>query len=125
MLLYNVYYTQYCIVTNIGAEMVIKSILKEELVNSIRMEKRYEEELVKLPKGSLVKRNIKGHKYYYLVYREKGEFKSIYKGKSVPAKDLKRYKQGKELRAKYRKALSQLNKQIRYLKGALRGKEEI
>jgi hypothetical protein len=105
--------------------MVIKSVLKEELANSLRMKKRYEQELSRLPKGSLVRRNIKGHRYYYLVYREKGEFKSIYKGKSVPDKDLEKYRQAKEKRAKYRKALSQLKKQIRYLKGALRGKEEI
>lgn len=108
-----------------GAEMVIKSVLKEELTNSLRMQKRFEQELAKLPKGSLVKRNIKGHEYYYVVYRENGKFKSIYKGKSVSDKELKRYKQAKELRAKYRKALSKLKKQICYLKGSLRGKEEI
>lgn len=105
--------------------MIIKGVLKEELANSLRMKKLYEQELAKLPKGSLVKRNIKGHEYYYLVYREKGEFKSIYKGKAVSDKDLKKYKQAKEQRAKHRKALSQLKKQIRYLKGTLRGKEEI
>jgi len=105
--------------------MVIKSVLKEELANSLRMKKRYEGELSRLPKGSLVKRNIKRHKYYYLVYREKGKFKSIYKGKSVSDEELKKHKQAKKQRAKYRKALSQLKKQIRYLKGVLRGKEEI
>ena len=105
--------------------MVIKGVLKEELANSLRMKKRYERELAKLPKGSLVKRNIKGHEYYYLVYRENGKFKSIYKGKSVRDEDLKKYQEAKNLRSKYRKALSQLKKQIRYLKGVLRGKEEI
>ena len=105
--------------------MVIKSILKEELTNSLRMKKRYERELAKLPKGSLVKRNIKGHEYYYLVYRENGKFKSVYKGKSVPDKELKKYQEAKNLRSKYRRALSQLKKQIRYLRGVLRGKEEI
>ena len=105
--------------------MVIKSVLKEELANSLRMKKRYERELAKLPRGSLIKRNIKGHAYYYLVYRENGKFKSIYKGKSVRDKDLKKYQEAKNLRAKYRKSLSQLKKQIRYLKGVLRGKEEI
>ena len=105
--------------------MVIKSVLREELANSLRMKKRYEQELAKLPKGSLVKRNIKGHEYYYLIYRENGKFKSVYKGKSVRDKDLKKYQEAKNLRSKYRKALSQLKKQIRYLKGVLRGKEEI
>jgi len=105
--------------------MVIKSVLREELANSLRMKKRYDRELAKLPKGSLVKRNIKGHEYYYLVYRENGKFKSVYKGKSVRDKELRKYQEAKNLRSKYRQALSQLKKQILYLKGVLRGKEEI
>ena len=105
--------------------MVIKSVLREELQNSLRMKKQYERELAKLPKGSLVKRTIKGHEYYYLIYRENGKFKSIYKGKSVTKKELKKYQDAKELRAKYRNSLSKLKRQIRYLEGVLRGKEEI
>ena len=105
--------------------MAIKSVLREELENSLRMQKRYEKELSKLPKGSISKRNIKGHEYYYLVYRENGKFKSEYKGKSVSARELEKYSEAKKMRAKYRKALSQLKKQIRYLKGVLRGKAEI
>jgi U3 small nucleolar RNA-associated protein 14 len=105
--------------------MVIKSVLREELQNSLRMKKQYERELAKLPKGSLVKRIIKGHEYYYLVYRENGKFKSIYKGKSVTKRELKKYQDAKELRAKYRHSLSKLKRQIHYLEGALRGKEEI
>ena len=56
--------------------MVIKSILKEELANSGRMKQRYEQELAKLPTGSLVKRIIKGHEYVYLVYRKDGKVKT-------------------------------------------------
>lgn len=105
--------------------MVIKGILREELENSLRMKKRYEQELAKLPKGSLVKRVIKGHGYYYLVYRQNGKVKSVYRGKSPSEKELQKYQQAKELRSKYRKALSQLKKQIRYLRGVLRGREEV
>jgi hypothetical protein len=105
--------------------MVIKAVLREELANSLRMKERYERELAKLPRGSLVRRTIKGHQYYYLVYREAGKVRSDYRGKSVPARELQKYARAKELRAKYRKALSQLRRQIRYLQGVLRGKEEI
>jgi len=105
--------------------MTIKSVLKEELANSLRMQKLYEKELSKLPQGSISKRNIKGNEYYYLVYRENGKFKAVYKGKCVSDTVLEKYAQAKELRSKYRKAISQLKKQIRYLKGGLRGKEEI
>ena len=65
-----------------------------------------------------------GHAYYYLISRENDRFRSLYRGKSVPPAELRRYREAKAKRAKYRRSLSQLKKQIRYLKGALRGKEE-
>ncbi len=105
--------------------MAIKGVLREELASSIQMKDRFDAALAALPRGSLVRREIKGNVYYYLISREAGKFKSVYKGKSVSAAELRKYKQAKEQRAKYRKSLSQLKKQIRYLKGALRGKEEI
>lgn len=105
--------------------VMIKGVLKEELENSLRMQKRFEQELLKLPKGSMVARKIKGHTYYYLVMRENGAFKSIYRGKAVSEKEREKFAEAKRLRAKYRRSLSQLRKQVRYLKGVLRGKEEI
>lgn len=62
---------------------VIKSVLKEELANSLAMKKSYERDLAKLPKGSLVKKKIKGHEYYYLQVREKGKGRFIYKANSL------------------------------------------
>jgi hypothetical protein len=38
---------------------VIKGVLREELENSLRMKEDYERELVKLPRGSLIKKTIK------------------------------------------------------------------
>ncbi len=105
--------------------MVIKSVLREELRNSLRMKKRYERVVAKLPRGALVKRNIKGHEYYYLVFREGGKVRSVYKGKSVPERERNKYAEAKRSRAKYRQAVSQLNKQIRFLERALRGKEDV
>ncbi len=102
----------------------IKSVLKEELSNSLRMKKGYERELAKLPKGSLVKKKIKGHGYYYLVVRNGAKIRFIYKGK-VSETELKKYKEVKQYRARYRSLLSQVKKQIRFLKSSLRGKESI
>ena len=110
-------------VTEIG--MTIKGVLREELDNSIRMQKRYEEELERLPAGSLVKKNIKGNEYYYIVLRENGKVKFVYQGKEVSEALVEEYRRAKELRAKYRKLLSQVKKQIKFLKGALRGQESI
>ncbi len=105
--------------------MAIKGVLKEELDNSIKMKKKYEEELASLPVGSLIKKKIKGHEYYYIVLRKNGNVKFIYKGKNVSEDLIREYKRAKELRKKYRNALSQLKKQIKFLKGALRGQESI
>ena len=103
---------------------VLKGVLKEELDNSLRMKKNYERELARLPKGSLIKKKIKGHEYYYLVVREAGKVRFIYKGK-VSQQQLQKYRQAKEYRAKYRELLSEVKKQIRFLRSALRGKEPV
>jgi len=103
---------------------VIKSVLQEELNNSLRMKKEYEAALNKLPKGSLVVKKIKGHEYHYLVYRENKKVQYKYKGK-ISEKEKKKYEEAKKQRAQYRKLLSKVKKQIKYLRGTLRGKEPI
>jgi hypothetical protein len=99
--------------------MVIKSVLREELRNSRQLKRRYEGQLKQLPKGSLVKKRIKNHEYYYLVLREKGKVRFIYKGKKVSSAEKKKYSEAKRLRAKYRRLLSQVNKQIKFLEKSL------
>ena len=42
-------------------------------------------EITKYPKGSIQKKTIKGHTYYYLLYRERGKITHDYLGKEVPA----------------------------------------
>ena len=79
---------------------VIKSVLREELANSLAMKKSYERELAKLPKGSLARKTIKGHEYYYLQVREKGKVRFIYKGKLADG-EIEKYEQAKQYRAKY------------------------
>jgi len=103
---------------------VIKGVLAEELENSLRMKREYEEALRRLPQGCLAKRKIRGHEYFYLVKRFDKKVKYIYKGK-VPEEEIKKYEEAKVMRSKYRKLLSQVKKQIRFLRGSLRGKEAI
>jgi len=103
---------------------VIKGTLREELKNSLKMKKEYEREIAKLPKGSLIKKKVKGHEYYYLLLRVKGKVKFVYKGK-VSEEEIKKYKKAKEYRAKYRKLLSKVKKQIKFLRSTLRGKESV
>ncbi len=103
---------------------VLKGALAEELENSLRMQREYGAALKKLPQGCLTAREIRGHKYYYLAQRIGKKVKFRYKGK-ISDEEIKRYDDAKALRAKYRKLLSQVKKQIRFLRGALRGKEAI
>ena len=101
---------------------VIKGVLKEELENAIRQEAAYCKALKELPAGVLVKKEIKGHNYFYLMAREKGKVRFIYKGK-LSKDEVKRFGELKKMRAQYRKLLSQVRRQISFLKKALRAKE--
>ena len=103
---------------------VIKGVLAEELKNSLQMKKAYEQALKKLPQGCLVSREIHGHKYFYLVKRMGDKVKFIYKGK-VPEEEIKKYEEAKVRRKQYRNLLSQVKKQIKFLRSSLRGKEAI
>ena len=103
---------------------VIKGSLSEELDNSLRMKKEYEAVLRNIPQGCLAEKKIRGHKYYYLVQRVGPRVKYIYKGK-VSQKEIQEFEGAKRRRAQYRNLLSRVKRQIRFLKGALRGKEAI
>jgi len=103
---------------------VIKGVLAEELENSLRMQNDYASALNKLPQGCLVQKKIRGHVYYYLVKRQGKRIVYVYKGKSSP-EEIKKFNEAKRLRVKYRNSLSKVKKQVRFLKGALRGKEPI
>lgn len=103
---------------------IIKGVLKEELDNSLKMKKGYEQALEDLPRGCLVAKEIRGHKYYYLAVRENDKVKYAYKGK-ISDEDIQKYEEAKKFRAKYRNLLSQVKKQIKFLRKTLRGKESV
>jgi hypothetical protein len=104
---------------------IIKGVLKEELENSIKLKKDYEHELKLHPVGSIVKKYIKGHRYYYQAFRVGPNVRFIYKGKKLPEGFLAEFKKSKNLRAKHKKMVGQLTKRIKYLKRALSGKEDV
>lgn len=101
---------------------VIKNVLEEELENSLRQQKAYEKAIKNIPKGVLVKKEIKGKHYYYLMFRENGKVRFVYKGKASPG-EIKQYEEFKQTRAKYKKLLSDIKKQISFLRKALNAKE--
>jgi len=103
--------------------MAIKELLKEELGNSLRMERDYRRALGKLPRGSVVKKIIRGRPYYYLAYREKSRVRFLYKGRKMEERELAKYRDAKRFRAQYRKLLSDVRKQIVFLRKVLRAKQ--
>ncbi|MGH7885557.1 MAG: hypothetical protein ACRENO_07670 [Thermodesulfobacteriota bacterium] len=105
--------------------MSIKSVLQEELNNSQRIKIRFEKELNNLPKGSLIKKRINENIYYYKVFREGKKVNFEYMGKKLSDKEIDEWEEIKIKRSKLRKNISVLKKQIKFLNGALRGKEEI
>ena len=101
---------------------IIKGVLREELANALKMKESYEKALEELPRGALIRKDVKGHLYYYLVVREGKKVNFLYKGKVLPEEEIRKYEEAKKLRAKYRSLLSGLKKEIVFLERALRGK---
>ena len=99
---------------------VIRDVLKEELVNSQRMRRRYEQALRRLGKGSLVMKRIGGHSYYYLAVREGRRVRFRYLGKLSAQERQERLARHRQ-RGRYRHLLREVKQQIRFLERSLRG----
>jgi len=104
--------------------MAIKEVIWEELENSRRMEKGYVSALKKLPKGNLIKKKINGHEYWYLQVREGKKVRFDYIKNPSDAM-IHKYREAKESRVKYRKLLSQVRRQIKFLERIVRGRQAI
>ena len=104
---------------------VIKSLLKEELENSIRMKKDYKKALESHPGGCFVQKQIRKHKYYYLAVRDGRKVKFIYQGKELSKEQIANLEKSKRLRKKYKELIQKLDRQIKYLRKSIRGKEDV
>ena len=104
--------------------MFIIDMLDEELQNSLSIKGDYEQALAALPRGSLVRKVIGGHPYFYLAHREGPKVKFDYLGKLSDEERLS-YEESKRSRARYRQRLSEFNKQIRFLQKVLHAKQAV
>ena len=104
--------------------MFIKDMLNEELQNSLQIKKDYEQAINALPRGSLVRKLIGGRPYYYLAHREGVRVVFDYLG-ALSDEKLRMHKEAKESRARYRQRLSEVNKQIRFIRKVLRDKQSV
>ena len=91
---------------------ILNDFLQEEKERLLELKKTYESKIQQLPKGSLIKKNIKGHHYYYLNYRlyKKQIFKYIGKLSEEKLKDLL---DKIEERRKFEKFLRQVKQDIK------------
>ncbi len=105
--------------------MAIKELLKEELANSLRMERDYARAMAELPRGSLVRKVIGKQAYYYLAFRDGPRVRFQYKGRKISEQDVAKYSEAKRRRVQYRRLLSDVRKQIRFLRRALRAKQAV
>ena len=99
-----------------------KNVL-EEYVKLKEEEERILEELKGLVKGCIVRKEISGKEYYYLVWKEGGKAKWKYLGKDVPkdlAEKLENRKKLEERLKEIRKKKKELERAIRqFLKGLI------
>lgn len=64
---------------------VLKGILQESLDYYQRLERDLRRRLIKLPNGSVKRRRIQGHDYYYLQQRQGRRVIHRYLGRQAPA----------------------------------------
>jgi hypothetical protein len=63
----------------------LHSVLSENVGFYLDLERRLKARLVKLPKGSVLKRKIRGRDYFYLKVRDGSRVLSKYLGRKEPA----------------------------------------
>ena len=93
---------------------VLKGILEEELKSLKELKRYYEKEIVKLPKGCLIKKKIKDQIYYYLNFREGKKKHFKYLGK-VGKNELEKLQSKINERRKFKKLYIQVKNDIKKL----------
>jgi len=101
----------------------LNGILKEELNRLINLKENYEHKLKKFQKGSLIKKEIKGHAYYYLNYRDNNKKVFKYLGK-LNKEEIFRLENSIKERRNIQKLYNQVKRNIIELKKISREKKK-
>lgn len=83
---------------------VLKGILKDSLAYYKRLQRDLERRLARLPKGSVKRRRIKGHWYYYLQRRDGEKVLHRYLGRERPLELLKAVRERRQLLRELKRA---------------------
>ena len=102
---------------------IFNGIIEEELNRLKSLKRQYEHELSSYIKGCLVKKNIKGHIYYYLNYRDnkKKVFKYLGKLNEDEVSDIEKKI---EKRRNIKKLYIQVKKNVKRFEKISNGKKE-
>ena len=92
----------------------LQDIIKEEYYRLSELKEKYVRELEMLPKGSISKKRIRNHDYYYLAYRSEDKVKFAYLGKEGSLK-LKKTKEQLNRRKEIELKLKQVNTSLKEL----------
>jgi hypothetical protein len=87
---------------------VLKSILKDSLVYYQRLDRDLRRRLAKLPQGSVKRRRIKGHAYYYLQRRYGRKVVHRYLGRHRPVGLLKAIEERRRMKQELAKVQAAL-----------------
>lgn len=89
----------------------IYGVLKEEYDRMIEKKDDYEKKLSELPKGSLVKKQINGRSYNYLMFREDKKVITKY----IKKEDFDTVKEQLERRKKIKSSLKSINEDLKII----------
>lgn len=101
---------------------VLISTLQEELAQSKRLEKKYQDSLAALPQGSFILRKVGAKQYGYLTRREEGRVVQEYLGHLNDAA-IAKFREQMAKKKNYKEQLKKVKGQIKILERALRGTE--
>jgi len=90
----------------------IYGVLKEEYDRMLEKKNDYEKKLNELPKGSLVKKQINGHSYNYLMFRENKKVITKY----IKKENFDTVQEQLDRRKKIKKSLKSINDDLKIIK---------
>ena len=99
---------------------IFKDVLQEEYQRLQALKDKYNEELEKLPKGSISAKNRNNQYYYYLAYRVKDKVKFKYIGKK-DSEALSKIEEQLSKRKEIESKLEQVNNAIKDLSKSVNG----
>ncbi len=92
---------------------LLKEIITEEFHRNLLMQRQYEVEIKKLPKGTIVIKKVGNNEYAYLKYRNGRKTITDYIGRDQD--EIRELKKQIQKRRHFERMLSELKKEVRFV----------